>query len=50
MTLFKEEMKDNKNVVPREFSKYKNEFIWLKGEPEFETQFVQLHDSIPDDI
>ncbi len=39
MTIYKEEMNSNKSGAPKEFLKYLDTFMWLKGEPKFGTHF-----------
>ncbi len=50
MTIYEEEMKENKSGAPKEFSKYLDAFLWLKGEPKFGTHFLKWRESVPDDI
>ncbi len=42
-------MRENKNGVPKEFSKYLNKFMWMKGESKFGTNFLKSRESSPDD-
>ncbi len=50
MTTCKEEMKDNKSGAPKDFLKYLDTFMWLKGEPKFVTHFLKWCKPIADDI
>ncbi len=40
MTIHEKEMKENKSRAPKEFSKYLDTFMWLKGEHKFGTHFL----------
>lgn len=50
MAIYEEEMKELKSGVPKEFSKYLDAFMWLKGEPKIGTHFLKWRKSIPDDV
>ncbi len=45
---YEEEMKE-KSGAPKEFSKYLDAFMWLKGEPKFWRYFLKCYQSSPDD-
>ncbi len=47
MTIYKGEMRKNKSGVPKEFSKYLDAFMWMKGELKFGTHFLKLCESSP---
>ncbi len=49
MAIYEEEMKDNRSGTPKEFLKYLDAFMWLKGEPKFGTHFLKWRESSPDD-
>ncbi len=49
ISIYKEEMRENKSGVPKEFSKYLDAFMQMKGEPKFGTHFLKLLESSPDD-
>ncbi len=50
MVIYKEEMKENKSGTAKEFSKYLDAFMWLKGMPKFGIHFLKWHESFPNDI
>ena len=49
--IYEEEMKNTKAGVLKEFGKYLDAYIWLKGEPKFGTHVLSSAGcSIPDDV
>ena len=50
MAIYEEEMKNSKGGVPKEFSKYLEAYVWLKGDPKFGTDILDQLEEVQEDI
>ena len=50
LAIYEEETKNSKVGIPKEFSKYLEAYIWLKDEPKFGTNILNLAEAVEENI